>query len=343
MDSYKLYGAEMSPYSVKVRAYLRYKGIPHQWIVRSMDRMKEFGEVARLPLIPCLAGTDGSGKQDSTLIMEWLEATHPEPPVLTGDPVTDFLSALLEEYADEWVNKAMFHYRWYYDQDAESAACRIAAEIVPAGSPPDAAEQMAPALKARMIPRLSFVGSGRDLSNDNAAMIENSFKRMAGILEGILHGRDYLFGNQPVFADFGLYAQLKELLSDPTPGAWLKANTPTLVQWINYMEAPEARESPQHATDTLPCIQRLLSEEVAACYLPWADANSRALASGDSSFTVRIDGTHFTQQPQKYHAKSLAEIRRKYAEVKDNPQLRQILDDTGCLPWLTEKDVPRAG
>jgi len=29
-DSYRIFGAEMSPYSVKVRSYVRYKDIPHQ-------------------------------------------------------------------------------------------------------------------------------------------------------------------------------------------------------------------------------------------------------------------------------------------------------------------------
>jgi len=34
-ESYRIFGAEMSPYSVKVRSYFRYKGIPHQWILRN--------------------------------------------------------------------------------------------------------------------------------------------------------------------------------------------------------------------------------------------------------------------------------------------------------------------
>ena len=34
-DVYRIYGSEMSPYSVKVRSYFRYKGIPHSWIPRN--------------------------------------------------------------------------------------------------------------------------------------------------------------------------------------------------------------------------------------------------------------------------------------------------------------------
>jgi hypothetical protein len=37
-DSYRIFGAEMSPYRVKVRAYFRDKGIPHQWIFDTVAR-----------------------------------------------------------------------------------------------------------------------------------------------------------------------------------------------------------------------------------------------------------------------------------------------------------------
>src|SRR5437588_337364 len=40
---YRIFGAELSPYSVKVRSYCRYKGIPHQWIIRSAA-----GRIARM-------------------------------------------------------------------------------------------------------------------------------------------------------------------------------------------------------------------------------------------------------------------------------------------------------
>ena len=36
---HRIFGIELSPYSVKVRSYFRYKGIPHEWVVRSAARM----------------------------------------------------------------------------------------------------------------------------------------------------------------------------------------------------------------------------------------------------------------------------------------------------------------
>jgi len=111
-DSYRIFGAEMSPYSVKVRSYVRYKDIPHQWILRNGDSQAEFEKHARMPIIPLVVTPEGTGIQDSTPIIEQLEESFPEPSVHPVDGVARFLSALIEEFGDEWGNKWMFHYRW---------------------------------------------------------------------------------------------------------------------------------------------------------------------------------------------------------------------------------------
>jgi glutathione S-transferase len=127
MTPYRIFGSELSPYSVKVRSYFRYKGIPHEWVVRNASNMDEFRRHARLPLIPLVLTPEGEALQDSTPILERVEAAHPEPSIHPPEPVAAFVSALLEEYGDEWGNKAMFHYRWTYEPDQVSAAARKAA------------------------------------------------------------------------------------------------------------------------------------------------------------------------------------------------------------------------
>ena len=39
---YRIFGIELSPYSVKVRSYFRYKGIPHSGSCASASQMDEF-------------------------------------------------------------------------------------------------------------------------------------------------------------------------------------------------------------------------------------------------------------------------------------------------------------
>ena len=101
-----------APYSVKVRSYFRYKQLPHAaGCVRTPDVEDEFARYAKLPLIPLVVTPEGRGIQASTPIIEQLEARHPEPSIHPPDPAAAFISALIEEYADEWGNKPMFHYR----------------------------------------------------------------------------------------------------------------------------------------------------------------------------------------------------------------------------------------
>ena len=72
-DKYRIIGAEMSPYSVKVRSYFRYKAIPHQWVLRNAASQAEFEKYAKMPIIPLVVTPEGSGIQDSTPIIERLE------------------------------------------------------------------------------------------------------------------------------------------------------------------------------------------------------------------------------------------------------------------------------
>ena len=116
---YRIFGSEMSPYSVKVRSYFRYKTIPHAWIPRRADSEDEYRRLAKLPIVPTVATPDDEGLQDSTPILEALEARFPEPSIHPADPALAFLSALIEEFGDEWGNKLMFHHRWFADIDAE--------------------------------------------------------------------------------------------------------------------------------------------------------------------------------------------------------------------------------
>ena len=73
-DTYRLFGSELSPYSVKVRSYFRYKGLPHEWLPRSPATQAEFQKYAKLPLVPLVVTPEGEGIQDSTPIIERFEA-----------------------------------------------------------------------------------------------------------------------------------------------------------------------------------------------------------------------------------------------------------------------------
>ena len=330
-EQLRVFGAELSPYSIKVRSYFRYKRIPHQWINRDVNAMEEFGKYAKLPLIPLVVTPEGTGLQDSTPIIEHFEALHPEPAIHPADPALAFLSALIEEYGDEWGNKPMFHYRWFYEPDQQSAAERIAAAMNPAADA-TALAQMSDAIRTRMVPRLSFVGS----SEQTKDTIEGSLRRQLEILERHLATRPYLFGGRPVFGDFGLYPQLYQCLTDPTAGAMMRAEAPTVVAWTERMLDPTSKGDLEPWTALRDTLTPLLRDEIGGIFLPWSTANANALAATEKEFRMQLGGKPYSQQTQKYHAKSLAVLRARYAAVSDRDVLDPILAETGCLRWLAD-------
>jgi glutathione S-transferase len=328
-DAYRIFGSELSPYSVKVRSYFRYKELPHEWTVRNTENQEEYDRYAKLPLIPLVVTPEGSGIQDSTPIIEHFEERFPEPSIHPPDPVLRFLSALIEEYGDEWGNKSMFHYRWFYEPDQESAARRIAQSMMPQ-LPPENLVGAIEMVRGRMVPRLKFVGS----SEETKDQIEASFLRLIDILNTHLTTRKYLFGDRPAFGDFGLYAQLYECSTDPTPGGLIRQRAPRALAWIERMLDPK-NEGEFEAWETLaPTLTPLLRDEIGGVFFPWTSANAVAVATGQKEFSLTLEGKPFSQETQKYHAKSLNLLRQRYAHIADRSRLDPILRATNCFAWL---------
>ena len=328
-DQYRIFGAELSPYSVKVRSYCRYKNISHQWIIRSAAVQDEYNTYAKLPLIPLLVTPQGTGIQDSTPIIEQLEALYPQPAIHPADPVTGFLSALIEEFGDEWGNKWMFHYRWAREVDQLSSAGRIARMMLPTADNTQHA-QMVAQVRDRMVKRVWFVGSNAQ----TAPQIEESFCEAIEQLEAHLSRRSYLFGGRPSFGDFDLWGQLYNAWTDPTPGAFVEGRAPHVLAWVQRMLWPRAEGDFEPWSSLEPALLPFLERQVGTRFLPWTLANAQTLATGQEEFSVELNGRTWTQKPQKYHAKSFQALRDKYAAVADTSSLNPILERAGCLTGL---------
>jgi len=328
-DVYRVFGAEMSPYSVKVRAYFRYKGIPHQWILRNAESQADCAKYAKLPIIPLVVTPQDVGIQDSTPIIDKMEMLFPQPSINPDNRVANFVSELMEEFGDEWGNKWMFHYRWTRDVDQIASAGRIARMRAPLANDEEHAA-MVHQVRARMAERLWFVGS-----NDvTASQIETGFKEMLALLEGHLERRPYLFGGRPTHGDFGLWGQFYELWTDPTAGALIEGTAPHVLEWIHRMLWPRA-EGRFENWDTLEAtLMPILTRQVGALFMTWTAANETALLQGQEEFSVKLGDKVWIQKPQKYHARSLAMLRAKYAAVPDRTALDPILAAAGCLTGL---------
>ena len=105
-------GSPASPYTRKMLALLRYRRIAYRYLQAASDELPE----PKVGLIPVFYFTGDNGELvaevDSTPIIRRLEQEYSGRSVIPADPVMAFINYLLEDYFDEWLTKAMFHYRW---------------------------------------------------------------------------------------------------------------------------------------------------------------------------------------------------------------------------------------
>ncbi|MEM7493814.1 MAG: glutathione S-transferase family protein [Pseudomonadota bacterium] len=312
MSAYEVYGGLGSPYSMKVRAAMRAKRLPHIWSGMTVaDRMQVMPN-AKVPVIPVIKHPDGTWTNDSTPLLIGLEGQGRD--LLPPEPVARFACLLLEDMADEWFMKAMFHYRWAYSEDAEWCANWLMYDSLPnAGD--EQVEAAAADIRARQISRMALVGC----TPETAPLIEASWKRVCRHLEAMaLSNQRFLFGDRISLADLAFYGQLKVMSYDPTPMAWLRAETPYLYRWLDHADDTSGVEGDW--TEALSVPVKVLLGEVGTTYLPFLKANLDAIEAGEETFSLSIESGTYSQATFGYQAKCLKMLRQAWSTLDDEQQ-----------------------
>lgn len=331
----KLGGNLGSPYSLKMRAVLRYRHIPFTWVPRG----SQWDDLPEVPvrLVPVIAFPDADGTYteaqiDSSPLIARLETMYSERSIVPTDPVVAFLDYLVEDYADEWVTKAMYHYRWYYED-----AIAKAGSLLPLDQNqqlPDAAWQKAKAfITQRQIGRMPLVGS----TEQNRPVIERSYERLLDLLQSHFAHDPFLFGQRPGRSDFGLYGQLRQLVGwDPESARIAIARAPRVVNWVDRTDDlswwPTTDDGAWCTRDTLSSSVKDLLTEVGRTYVPFMLANAKAIDAGEETVTCTIDGTEYSQGTFAYQRKCLGWLRSEYEALQpvDREAVNGILSGTGC-------------
>jgi glutathione S-transferase len=336
-----LNGAPGSPYTRKMVSLLRYRRIPY--------KLLQFGGMNTPPDLPkpkpqllptfYLPGPTGEleAVTDSTPLIRRFEREFEGRSVLPSHPVTAFIDHLLEDYADEWLTKAMFHYRWHYAADADKAG-----DILPrwsriSGSDEEMA-QFKKFIMNRQISRLYVVGS----NNTTAPVIEASYERFLDLFNAHLKAHPYLMGNRPGASDFAMFGQLTALTHfDPTPMALTLKKAPRVYAWVEVTEdlsGLEPKESDWLDPANIPTTIIALLKEFGRVYVPALIANAAAIANGQETLETEIDGKPWKQQTFPYQAKCLQWIRNAYADLTDHDRatVDKLLAGTG-IPVLFRK------
>ena len=98
---------------------------------------------------------------------------------MPDDAAHAFLAYLLEDMADEWGTKAMFHYRWYRERDQKQMSEWLVVRPAEGQGPRDDPEIRAAMFRARQVGRMALVGC----TPENAPIIEESARRIMALFE----------------------------------------------------------------------------------------------------------------------------------------------------------------
>ena len=263
-QGFELYGAEVSYFTGKIRAYLRYKKIPFVETVASREIYKTV-IMPRVgwPVIPVMVTPEGETLQDTTDMIDALETRYPDPSVYPATPRQRFAALLLEVYGDEWLKIPAMHYRWTKNRDfAVTEFGRLSRPDLPEDAQREIGEETAKPF-AGALPALGC-------TEVSGPAIEKSYEGLLGELEAHFSRHDYLFGSRPSIGDFGLIGPLyAHQYRDPASGELMKRVAPHVAKWVErMMKPPHPKEgeflSGDEIPDTLiPVLQRVMRE-----YLP---------------------------------------------------------------------------
>lgn len=329
-----LRGAPGSPYTRKMLAVLRFRRLPYRFLVGLWSKEAHL-PASKVDLLPTFYfDTPDGGVEavvDSTPIIRRLEAEAFGRSVIPSDPVLAFVNYLLEDYADEWLTKPMFHYRWRYRADID-----LAGEILPRWRDLTASdadiEPRSRFVRDRQIGRLHVVGS----NDTTAPVIEDSYKRFLRCLDAHIGNGPFVFGSRPASADFGLYGQLTQLAAfDPTPSQLAAAIAPRVLAWVQIaddLSGLEPTDDDWIGRDAVPATLTALLAEAGRTYVPALLANARAVEAGAAQVETEIDGQPWQQRPFPYQAKCLQWVRQEYArlDAADRADADRMLAGTGC-------------
>ncbi|MEP0391895.1 MAG: glutathione S-transferase family protein [Erythrobacter sp.] len=323
---YTIHGALGSPYSMKMRSLMRYRRISHAWSSGAYVQQLA-AEKSLPPVIPVIEYPDGSFRNDSTPVLYDLEARHPKRSIVPTDPAKAFIAHILEDFADEWVTKAMFGYRWLEEVDQVQMSRWLSFDAMKGGSV-EASQGMAKTFRERQVGRMAIVGC----TAANFPLIEDSTRRILQALEDHVVSEHWLFGTQPSLAEFSLYGQLSQLGVDPTAQAMMRADFPYAFRWLLHIDDASGIEGEWDEADAplKPVVLSLLAE-VGRVYVPFLLANEAAMQAGEETFQIEVDGMPYEQGTFKYQLKCLADLRGRYDALEHTVRLAvdPILDAAG--------------
>ncbi len=347
---FRFYAVEVSYFSAKVRPALRYKGVPY---VELLSDPKAYRDVivprTGFAFIPVIVTPEDETWQDSSDILDALEARFPTPPLVPAGPLQRLVALLVELYADEFLLLPAMHYRWNFPESEAKARGDFAAVTGDSEASGGFADRM-----KSFVPALG-------VQPETVPAIEAHTRELLDGLSAHFARHGYLLGERPSVADCALMGPLyAHLYLDVAPGRLLRERAPRVCHWIERMNHPDPDGSGEWlAGDALPETLRPILERIGADAVPlvldtlrayeaWADTRPPDLEGPPravGTHRTRLRGVEFERYTSAY---TLWMAQRSWDAYRGlAPEARRAVDralaGTGCEALLAHPARHRLG
>lgn len=253
---YVLWATPHSLYAGKARSYLIKKGVPYREVIASDPEFLDqiIPQVGHM-VIPVVRTPEGEVVQDTTDIIDSIEARTPSPDFTPPGPVQRVVAAFLDAFGSNYLLPLAMHYRWSYRDKQELFLRTEFARAIP---------QMPHAQRLETAGKLmtKFAAFLPNLGVTEAVIpaMEDSYAELLAVLDAHFQAHPYLLGGRPSIADFGMMAPLfAHLARDPVPAFLMKTIAPNVFRWTERMNTPALVDTdyPAHPDAAFPANDAL--------------------------------------------------------------------------------------
>ena len=316
--NYTLYKMDISYFSGKVEAYLRYKQIPYK-AIECLDNLKTFqfvGKKTGFQKAPAIEMNDGNWLMDSTPMIQWLEKKHPSPPVFPEDPALRFVALLIEDYGDEWLWRPAMWWRWMPKASRVTLGRRITKVY---------SKQLAIPLGLYFGQRQLREWLWNDgVSKANSLAVRDMYFRELEFLEALLEEQPYILGSHPSIADFGYFGSFfRHFGNDPISAEVMRRQGPNTYEWLARLWNAKPEKLPTKIDWQWPTADywQPLLERIATDYLPYLHQNSLAFKQNKNRFDFKGNHHMFKKTvTTDYRVWCRQELQREYSLLGPNDQ-----------------------
>lgn len=232
-DHLVLWGAPVSAWSGKVRAYLIKSKTAYEERFPVEDRFAE--EIVPLIgyfVVPVVEMPDGLLMQDSTEVMQHLEAKDAGQTLVPPDPTMGTLAWMLNFFGSDGFFKPGMHYRWNFPDDNAGFIAKAFLHGTPDKLPMNERAGQVTDLMSYFDGYCERIG----VYGETIPAIEASFMTVLDILDRHFAKYPYLLGGLPSVADCGFMTKFYAHLSrDPYPARLLKQRAHQVYRWTERM------------------------------------------------------------------------------------------------------------